>query len=99
METLQIDDFEYKTTLTKKFKNRKKYEAKNPKLITAFIPGTIKDIFVAEGTKVSEGDKLLTLEAMKMVNELISHEDGVVKKVWVIVGDKVTKDQLLVELE
>jgi biotin carboxyl carrier protein len=98
-ETLVIDDCHYKTTLTKKFKKRKNYEPKNPKMVTAFIPGTIKDIYVSEGTEVNEKDKLLDLEAMKMVNSVIAPMAGKVKKVWVKMGESVTRDQLLVELE
>ncbi len=98
-EVLIIDDCRYKTKLSKKFKNRKKYEPRNPKEITAFIPGTIKDIFVKKGSKVKNGDRILTLEAMKMVNDVVSPVDGKVKKVWIKVGEKVTKNQLLVELE
>ena len=99
LEVLVIDDCKYKTKLTKKFKNRKKYEQQNPKEITAFIPGTIKDIFVRKGSRVKEGDRILTLEAMKMVNDVFSPIDGKVKKVWIKIGEKVTKNQLLVELE
>ena len=99
LDTLVIDDAEYKTVLTTKFKNRKKYEPKNEKEISSFIPGTIKDIFVKEGAKVNEGDKLLTLEAMKMVNNIVAPVSGKIKKIWVNMGEKVTKNQLLVELE
>ena len=98
-ETLIIDDVKYKTLLTNKFKNRKKYQPKNPKEITAFIPGTIKDIFIKQNSNVKEGDKLLILEAMKMENEVLSPMSGKIKKIWVKMGERVTKEQLLIELE
>ena len=98
-DILKIDDGEYKTLLPDKFKNRKKYQSKDPKKVTAFIPGTINDIFVRKGKKVKEGDRLLTLEAMKMVNDVMAPLDGVVKKVYVKKGAIVARDQLLVVLE
>ncbi len=99
LETLVIDDAKYKTYLTRKYKNRKSYTPKNKKEITAFIPGTIKDILVKEGDLVNEGDTVLKLEAMKMVNNVVSAADGKIKKIWINMGERVTRDQLLIELE
>jgi biotin carboxyl carrier protein len=99
METLVIDDCVYKTTFTKKFRNRKKYEPKDPKQVMAFIPGLIKDIFVKEEQEVNEGERLITLEAMKMVNDVFAPITGKIKKIWVRVGENVTREQLLVEFE
>jgi len=99
MEVLNIDNVEYRTTLTKKYRNREKYQPLDPKKILAFIPGTIVDVFVRKGKKVAEGDKLMNLEAMKMVNEVAAPFDGKVKKVYVKKGDLVSKNQLLLELE
>jgi len=99
MEILKVDDVAYTTLLTKKFRARKKYEPNNPKRVVAFIPGTIVDVSIKKGSKVSANDKLIALEAMKMVNQVASPMDGVVKKVHVKVGDIVAKNQLLLELE
>lgn len=88
----------YKTTLTKKFKNRKNYEETDINLVKAFIPGTIVEIKVKHGQKVSKGEPLLLLEAMKMRNIIAAPKDGRVKKIWVKLNDLVTKDQLLIEL-
>jgi len=99
MEVLNIDNVEYRTTLTKKYRNREKYQPLDPKKILAFIPGTIVDVFVRKGKKVAEGDKLMNLEAMKMVNEVAASFNGKVKKVYVKKGDLVAKNQLLIELE
>ncbi len=98
-ETFVVERAEYKTILTEKFKNRKKYVEVNPKLITAFIPGTIVDIFVKKGSKVKEGDDLLVLEAMKMRNVLKAPFDGKIKAVKVKKNDMVAKEQLLLEFE
>ncbi len=95
---ITVDNVKYKTQLTKKFLSRKEYEEKDPKKITAFIPGTIKKVFVKEGQKVREGDKLLTLEAMKMNNIITSPSDGNIKTINAKAGKTVAKNELLVEL-
>lgn len=52
-------------------------------VVPAPMPGTILEIMVSEGQKVSKGDTLLILEAMKMENEIIAPADGVVKKIYI----------------
>jgi biotin carboxyl carrier protein len=67
--------------------------------IKAPMPGLILDVLVQVGDTVKEGDYLLVLEAMKMENTLSALGDGVVKSVSVIKGEKVEKNQLLIEIE
>jgi biotin carboxyl carrier protein len=98
-EILYVQDTRYKTLLTKKFRERKHYEPANPKLLLAFIPGTIQSVFVKPGQKVKKGDKLVGLEAMKMINEILAPFNGVVAKVNVKVGERVPKNEVLVELK
>ena len=98
-KSLLIENIKYRTILTKKYQSRKPYEKKDIKKITAFIPGTIKKLYVKPGKKVKEGDKLLILEAMKMRNELLSPTTGTVKTILVKSGDMVSKSQLLIEFE
>ena len=97
--TLIIDGIKYKTQIPAKYKNKKKYEVENPRLITAFIPGTILEIYVKEGDAVREGDSLVILDAMKMHNVLRAPFDGKIKKVYCEVGAMVPKSELLVEIE
>lgn len=99
METLVIQGTAYKTTITEKFKNRTKWEQPNEKLIKAFIPGTIVEIFVKEGQKVKEGTKLLILEAMKMQNIVAAPVSGTIKSIKVKVGIMIPKNELLIEIE
>jgi len=95
--SLDIDGVIYKTLLTDKFKKRKKYEDPNPALSLAFIPGTIAEILVKNKSKVKEGELILTLEAMKMMNKVFAPLDG--KIVFhVKEQDIVTKNQLLFEI-
>lgn len=97
--TLTVDSGKYKTLLTTKYNNKKKYEEHNPKLVRAFLPGTIVDIMVNAKKKISAGEPLLILEAMKMKNSIVSHIDGKVLKVNVKKGQLVSKNEILVELE
>ncbi len=96
---LELESGIFKTNSIKKFDLRKPYEIKNPSKVSAFMPGTIRDIMVKEGDEVMEGDNLLILEAMKMNNLIKSPLNGKVTKIHVIGNDKVSKNQLLVEVE
>ena len=98
MEQLTIDEAPYVTNFTKKFLNRRRYVAKDPKKVLAHIPGVIQRIHVVEGQEVKWGERLLVLEAMKMKNDIAAPLDGVIKAVHIRAGDMVAKDQLLVEI-
>lgn len=98
-KSLLIEDIKYRTLLTEKYKNRKPFQRKNLKELIAFIPGTIGKISVKEKSKVKAGDQLLELEAMKMKNNILSPIDGVIKKIHVRTGDRVRKEQLIIEFK
>ncbi len=97
--TLTLNDTAYETTFTRKFAHRKPYAPKDPKLLTAIIPGLILDLLVGPGDPVRRGQSLLVLEAMKMQNHIAAPEGGIIKAFLVAPGDMVTKGQLLVEFE
>lgn len=67
--------------------------------ITAPMPGQIKAIFVREGDRVSAGQKLLIMEAMKLENKISAKLEGIVKKILVRDGDTVNQGQELVIIE
>jgi biotin carboxyl carrier protein len=96
-KSLLVENIKYKTLLTRKYQEKKPYAPKNIKKITAFIPGTITNVFVTPKKKVKMGDKLLVLEAMKMRNDIISPLDGIIKDVYVKEGEKVNKEKILIE--
>ena len=89
----------YKTLLTEKYKNRKKWEEPNFKKIVSAIPGTVIKIHAEEGQKVKEGDLMMILEAMKMQNKMYFPMDGTVKKIYVTEEEKVPKGHLMIELK
>lgn len=94
-----LEDAEYQTRLTRKFLRRTFYQAPDPRKVTAFIPGIIQKVHVADGQRVKRGDPLLVLEAMKMKNDLLSPRDGRIRGVYVRTGQMVPKDTLLLEFE
>ena len=67
--------------------------------LKAPMPGLIVDVRVAVGQKVSKGENLLVLEAMKMKNDVFSPVNAIVKSVNVKVGEAVKKDQVLIEFD
>lgn len=75
------------------------FVAAKDKVIRAPLPGTIIDVKVSPGQSVSEGQVILTLEAMKMESEIHSNLSGRIKQVHVSKGDSVQEGDPLVELE
>lgn len=63
--------------------------------LTAPLPGVIVAISVKSGDKVTKGQELCTLEAMKMKNAIRSGRDGVIGSIEVAVGDQVGHGQVL----
>ena len=96
---LEIDDTIYETLPTRKFLQRKPYAAPDPKKMPCVIPGVIREIAVKPGQGVSRGETLFILEAMKMQNDIAAPADGLVKNVFVEIGQMVTKGQALLEFE
>jgi acetyl-CoA/propionyl-CoA carboxylase biotin carboxyl carrier protein len=62
------------------------------------MQGTIIKIAVAEGQRVSAGDVVVVLEAMKMEQPLTAHKDGTVTSLSVEVGQTVTAGAAICEL-
>ncbi|MFI3280967.1 MAG: biotin/lipoyl-containing protein [Rikenellaceae bacterium] len=63
------------------------------------LPGTVFDIKVSVGSKVSQGDTLMVLEAMKMENNIDADMAGVVKEIAVQKGATVMEGQILLVIE
>ncbi len=69
-----------------------------PTEVRAIIPGRILTVAVTPGDAVTAGQQLLTVEAMKMQNELRSPRDGTVERVAVGPGATVDPGDVLVVL-
>jgi propionyl-CoA carboxylase alpha chain len=62
------------------------------------LPGAVLAVDVVAGQRVSAGDLLVVIEAMKMEHRITASHDAEVIAVLVATGDKVDAHQLLVEL-
>ena len=67
--------------------------------IVAPMPGAVKEVMVAEGQTVSQGDTLLILEAMKMEHRLTAPFDGTVVTLNAVAGGQVADGTLLAQIE
>jgi len=96
---LNIENTEYTTRISKTYREKGKYTPVDNRNIISFIPGTIIEILVKVGDKVTLGDELLVLEAMKMKNRIKCLVSGKVKRINVKDGDTIPKGTVLVEIE
>lgn len=73
---------------------------KSPMVGNAYLspaPGSAP--FIREGDSVKEGDSILIIEAMKVMNQIKAPRDGVVTKILIRDGDPVEFDEPLVIIE
>ena len=78
--------------------SRAKGEPGNPAQACAPMPGMVTEVAVSPGQEVKAGDKLVVLEAMKMLTTVSAAADGTVGEILVQKGDQVDSDDLLVKL-
>ena len=76
-----------------------KAERDNPGHIGAPMPGKISAVAVSLGQSVSRGDKLLSIEAMKMETAVYSPRDGQIATIHVQPGTTVASNDLLLEFK
>jgi len=63
------------------------------------MPGKVIKLLVNAGEKVSKGDVLLIIEAMKMENSIISPADGIVERINVVLNDRIDPGKALILLK
>jgi len=71
----------------------------NPNHIGAPMPGLIASVVAQPGQKVLRGDRLLSIEAMKMETGISAERDGVIADVIVDVDAQVAAGDLLIVFE
>lgn len=74
-------------------------EVSGPKAVRAPMPGLIVRLEVTPGQRVSAGQGVVIMEAMKMENELRAEADGIVARVLAGAGQPVEKGAVLIEFE
>ena len=67
--------------------------------VTAPMPGVVVAVAVSVGDEVAPGQGVVTLEAMKMENELKTASGGVVREVHVEPGQGVAQGEALILIE
>ncbi|HZJ77745.1 MAG TPA: biotin/lipoyl-containing protein [Clostridia bacterium] len=59
------------------------------------MPGNIISVTASEGESIKAGDVIMILEAMKMENDIVAPNDGVIKQILVSKGSTVNTDDVL----
>jgi len=67
-------------------------------VIRSPMQGTVLKVNVGEGDEIAAGQVLVVVEAMKMENEIVSRQAGVVQAVGVAAGDQVADGAELIRL-
>lgn len=63
--------------------------------VAAPMPGAVSVLCVKPGDRVKAGDRLLSIEAMKMESAILASKDGTISEVLVKAGDLIDAKQLL----
>ncbi len=95
---IALENGVFETRATRKFGRRKPFERHDPRVIKAVIPGVVSEIGTRVGKTVRQGETMMILEAMKMLNRIPAPLDGTVKVIRVATGEKVSKGQVLMEI-
>jgi geranyl-CoA carboxylase alpha subunit len=90
-QTLEIENRTYQPALSD--------DAAGSGRILANTEGLVIAVAAEVGTRVSKGDLLVTIEAMKMEHRLLADGDGTVKEVNVQTGTQAKKGQVMAVLE
>ena len=69
-----------------------------PNDVSSPLSGTVVEVHVTEGQAVQQGDKLITLEAMKMNTAVSASRSGNVESIKAQVGASVQEGQVLLTL-
>jgi propionyl-CoA carboxylase alpha chain len=69
------------------------------KFLLSPMPGLLVDVAVAPGQQVRAGERLATIEAMKMENILVASQDAVVAEVSAAKGESLAVDQVIIRFQ
>jgi pyruvate carboxylase len=85
--------------LAVKGKAHRKADETDPGQIGAPMPGMIVGVAVQPGEDVEEGDRLFTIEAMKMETAVYARTAGKVRDIVLQPGTRVEQHDLVIEME
>jgi pyruvate carboxylase len=85
--------------LEPEIKHRPKADRDDPRQVAAPMPGLVVTVEVKVGSSVRTGQKMLTLEAMKMETTIYAERAGKVAEMLVAPGTQVDTGDLLLRLE
>ena len=77
---------------------REKGTPTDPSHVCAPMPGMVTEVAVSVGQAVKAGDKLMVLEAMKMLTTVSASADGIITAILAQKGERVDSDDLLAKL-
>ncbi len=77
---------------------RKKAEPTNKEQIGATMPGSVIEVLVSKGERVSQGQPIVITEAMKMETTIKATFNGVIDQIYVEPGNLIETDDLLIEM-
>lgn len=80
-------------------KATKMADPSNKNDVGASIPGNIVKVLIKEGDKVTKGQNLVVIEAMKMETVIIAAAPGTVESVYIKEGQRVKTGELLARLK
>jgi len=82
-----------------RLRNTQEVSSSGRQMIVTPMPGVILKVYVKKGDRVTKGDPLCVLVAMKMENEIRATTDGVVKDIFVTEEAKVAQNDKLMIIE
>jgi len=69
------------------------------KKVVAPMPGKIIAIHITVGSRVTKGQELIIMEAMKMHNPILAASEGTISEIFVKINDSVQSGQALVAIK
>lgn len=93
VNTVNIENIKDAGTSEKKY-----HEIKAP-LLGIFYDKNSDEPLISVGTKVKKGDVLCSIEAMKMLNDVVSDTDGVIEEICAKNGEMVEFHQTLFKIK
>lgn len=87
------------TSLATQVRRHPKADADNAKHVGSPMPGLVSSVAVDAGGAIAKGQKLFTIEAMKMETIVYADRDGTIDQILVKPGDTVESGDLLIVLK